>query len=356
MFVTFHRVPLLMLFASIAPAVAEQSGELAVNTEQIAALGITTTAVAPVSRIALGIVPGRIVIPPSAQRIVTAPFDGVVADVVVHEGQQVKTGAMLASIRSRVAAEAYAESLRLSANAEVARAQAQREKRLVQEGIAPARRAEESAAQARAAQAAADAARAVLRGVRPSSARGDEFELLAPAAGIVQERGLAVGAEVRADAVGFVIVTNTERWVEAQAPESLLGSLSVGDHVELTGARGDAQSGRVVAIGNQIDPSTRNAMLRAAFPEGVRMLAGSVAELKVFHDATVPTFEIPSVAVVRHEGTDVVFVRTTGGFRTVSVECGARLNGRVAVQGELSASDEVAVSGVSALKAMAQQS
>jgi multidrug efflux pump subunit AcrA (membrane-fusion protein) len=196
----------------------------------------------------------------------------------------------------------------------------------------------------------------VLRGVRPSSARGDEFDLLAPAAGVVQERGLAVGAEVRADAVGFVIITSTERWIEAQAPENLLVSLGVGDHVELTDARGDAQSGRVVAIGNQIDPSTRNAMLRAAFPDGVRMLAGAVAELKVFHETTVPTFEIPSVAVVRHEGGDVVFVRTSGGFRAVSVKCGVRLGGRVAVQGKLSASDEVAVSGVSALKALAQQS
>lgn len=344
-----HLLSIMLLSADVAAG-----PELRVTDEQRAALGIETAPVRAVEDVAVGVLPGRVLIPPSAQRVVTIPFDGVIIDVFVNEGERVAAGAPLLRLRSGSAALAHAEAKRLLALAEVARAQAARDAKLVAEGIAPTRRAEESAAQARAAEAAAAAAQAVFRSGRAVVARPDEFDIVAPEAGVVHERGLASGAEAKADTVALAIVTRPERWVEAQAPESLLGSLRIGARVELNGSL-EYAPGCVIAVGNRIEATTRNALVRASFANAPALFAGRTVELKVFERVDEPTFEVPANAVVRQGTRDVVFASIAGGFRSVPVRTSVRLEGRVAVQGALSKNDRVAVSGTSALKSLAQE-
>lgn len=333
------------------------AAELSLTQEQLSSLGIATTRITAVEHRAIGTAAGRIVIPSGAQALVTAPFDAIVIATYVHENQAVRAGAPLARLRSSAAAQAFATAQRHEAIAQTATAQARRDEQLAAEGIVAARRAQESAAEAQAASAAANAARSLLRSVRVAPSRADEFDLIAPVAGVVQEHGARVGAELRADALVFGIVTAPLRWVEAQASDRMAQQVHVGSHVELAVAN-RAQNvfrGEVIAVGNRVDPATRGVLLRAAIAAGQDLIDGQLVEVAVFEDSAVPLFEVPAAAVVRDAGQESVFVRTATGFRLVAVQAGTRVAGRVIVQGELTAQDEVVIAGTSALKALAAQ-
>ena len=63
---------------------------------------------------------------------------------------------------------------------------------------------------------------------------------------------------------------------------------------------------------------------------------------------------VPARAIVRMGGVDCVFVEADSGFRRVEVETLARSRDEIVLRGDLAPGDQVAVSGLAALKNLAE--
>lgn len=336
----------------IAVGAAESAAtELAVTAEQRAALGVELSEVRSITEAAVAELPAVVRFPGDGAQAIVVPFGGTVVRVLAHEGQAVTAGQPLLQLRSRDFLQVEAELGAAAAQVSVLRAQVERDRVLVQEGIAPARQALESEAQLRAAEAQRASHVAMLASTRPVPGSPGDFLLLAPAAGVLAESGLIVGDAAVAEQVAFFVHDGGRIWVDAQLSERLVEHVRTGLRVE---AGSPPQSGRVIAVGRSVAAATRGVLLRAELPAAPGLRPGGVIELRVFAPVEPGTVLVPTAAVTRLDGKDTVFLATERGFTPVPVETGLRTLGGVAVRGPGLAGGRVASTGVSALKALAQ--
>ena len=329
------------LLAGSPPATAKL---LPLSSQQVARLGIRTAPVRPAITKSVVSVLGRVTPAPGARLPVTAPFAGTIKSLIRLEGESVKQGDALAVITST-------EMYRLSgqeARYRSARAAATRAKTLVDEGIAPASRAEE--ANALAAEAAGELS--ALRGARAERSGDGEYRLLAPASGRVASIAAAIGETVAAMQPVMSLETGNEIWVEGMLPAGMIGKVAPGDGVSVDGT--DA-TGTVAAVGSSIDARTRSATLRARLAPSARLVTGQTVRLSVTARADAASFSVPRGAVSELGAGPHVFVARKGGFEAVPVRVIARGATDATIAGNLSARDAVAVTGVSELKAIRGQ-
>ena len=343
---------------SLAPFMALLSGialagpaEIEVTPEQRSALGIELADVRDVREAPVAALPAVCRLPGDSTVAVVVPVAGTIVRVLAQDGQAVTKGQPLLQLRSRDFLEVQAERRTADAQAQALGAQVERDRALVAEGIAPARRLQEGEAELRAAQARAASSGALLALAKPATNAPGQYLLLASAAGELVGTGLMPGDRVDSDTAAFFITNSAKVWLEAQLPERLVDQVAVGYRAE---AGNPERVGRVMAVGRSVDPQTRSVVLSAELPAGPGLRPGQSTELTVFAPVAAGTVIVPASAVTRLAGTDSVFRATQRGFVVVPVQAGFRTAEGVAVTGEGLVGGRVAASGISALKAMAQ--
>ena len=343
---------------SLAPFMALLSGialagpaEIEVTPEQRSALGIELADVRDVREAPVAALPAVCRLPGDSTVAVVVPVAGTIVRVLAQDGQAVSKGQPLLQLRSRDFLEVQAERRTADAQAQALGAQVERDRALVAEGIAPARRLQEGEAELRAAQARAASSGALLALAKPATNAPGEYLLLASAAGELVGTGLMPGDRVDSDTAAFFITNSAKVWLEAQLPERLVDQVAVGYRAE---AGNPERVGRVMAVGRSVDLQTRSVVLSAELPAGPGLRPGQSTELTVFAPVAAGTVIVPASAVTRLAGTDSVFRATQRGFVVVPVQAGFRTAEGVAVTGEGLVGGRVAASGISALKAMAQ--
>ena len=343
---------------SLAPFMALLSGialagpaEIEVTPEQRSALGIELADVRDVREAPVAALPAVCRLPGDSTVAVVVPVASTIVRVLAQDGQAVTKGQPLLQLRSRDFLEVQAERRTADAQAQALGAQVERDRALVAEGIAPARRLQEGEAELRAAQARAASSGALLALAKPATNAPGEYLLLASAAGELVGTGLMPGDRVDSDTAAFFITNSAKVWLEAQLPERLVDQVAVGYRAE---AGNPERVGRVMAVGRSVDPQTRSVVLSAELPAGPGLRPGQSTELTVFAPVAAGTVIVPASAVTRLAGTDSVFRATQRGFVVVPVQAGFRTAEGVAVTGEGLVGGRVAASGISALKAMAQ--
>ncbi len=347
------RILLALTAWLFSVAVVADGVNIAVSAEQRAALGIETAEVASVAEAPMAALPATVKLPGDSTRAVVVPLGGTVIQLPAQQGKIVTRGEPLLQVRSRDYLEVAADLAVAQAELTSLSAQVDRDRKLVAEGIAPARRRIESEALLRAAQARSSSYQSLLTLVRPVANAPGEYQLLAPGDGVLIEAGLAPGDSVTGESVAFFILDSEKVWLEAQVPERLIERISAGYRAE---AGDPPRSGRVLSIGRVIDPHTRSALLRAELPAGPGLRPGQSTEMIVFGPVAPGTVLVPARALVRLDGQDTVFRATESGFVAVPVKSGLRTPNGVAVTGDGLAGARIAVAGLSALKALAQGS
>jgi len=118
-------------------------------------------------------------------------------------------------------------------------------------------------------------ARARLRILRPLPGQPG-FALRTPLAGIVTERQASPAMEVRPDQSDplFVVSDPSVLWAIAELPEKDLAKVRVGQHVaiEVDAYPGRQFAGRIVAIGDVLDPQSRRVPVRCEVRNAERAL------------------------------------------------------------------------------------
>ena len=180
--------------------------------------------------------------------------------------------------------------------------------------------------------------------------------IVSPLGGRVIAHDAIVGQHVSPASVLFVVSDLSTVWATLDAPESDLPRLSAGQGVRITtSVFPDAHwPGRVLHVGDVIDPQSRTVKVRVAVRNDDRILRpnmyirGDITGTQTVSDVTT----VPEAAVQIINGTTIVFVQEAPTrFVAVPIERGRRLaDGRVVVTG-LSGVETLALTGTFTLKA-----
>lgn len=213
------------------------------------------------------------------QRIYPA-FAGRVLSLHADIGQSVQAGQLLATLASPEFGAAQADTAKAMADAQVAERALARHRTLFEADVIS--RKELDMTEADALRAKAELARAQARTHMYGSTQGvnQQLGLTTSIRGVVVERNLSAGQEVRPDQGGpgnpalFVVSDPTLLWVQIDAREADTESLKPGTKISLTlpNFPGQTFDAHVSATGDFIDSNTRSIKVRAVIDNSKRLL------------------------------------------------------------------------------------
>ena len=284
---------------------------------------------------------------------VFSPFGGRVQSIAVQLGQEVRAGQTLARIEAPELGSAQSEARKAEQDDALAQKSLARVSELVEAGVAPAK--DLQAAQAEAGRAAAERSRAQARLKlygKVAGAVDQRLALATPIAGVVVERNVNPGQELRADAQGdkglFVVSDPTRLWFVLDVADADVGAVKAGAEVQIgaTMLGADTVTGRITHVADFVDPQTRTVKVRGTLENPGRT---AKAEMFVTAELKVPSargFIVPTKAVYLRGEQSYVFVDAGAGrYVRKPVRLGPTTNGHQVVLEGLVAEEKVVVDG-----------
>lgn len=181
--------------------------------------------------------------------------------------------------------------------------------------------------------------------------RLDDTRLVAPISGNVGTRRVDAGQTVAAGMPVFSIVELNPVKVRVGVPEAEIGKVHQGASAEITvpSLGGRRFTGKVAIIGVAGEPTSRTYTVKILVPNpGPVLLAGMVAEARIFGPAKINSLTIPGEAVVPDpQGAPNVFIYNADRKRVYGrrVEVGPPVGKEVEIRSGLTGSDQVVVAG-----------
>ncbi|WP_245232262.1 efflux RND transporter periplasmic adaptor subunit [Thiorhodococcus minor] len=311
--------------------------------------------------------PAEVAVPNRQLRVVAAPQGGVLETLKVAEGEQVTAGQIIAELRSPDLVDIQSQYVEGLIRLELAESQLARDRKLQREGVIAERRLLESQAkqrelatlveQRRQLLELAGLAEADIANLTRTRRLSSTLPIHAPIAGVVLEQMVSTGQSMAAADPLYRIAELDPLWLEIHVPVGQLDGLSIGNHVFLT-RQGTA--GKIITIGRMVHGRDQGVLVRAEIREGSEQLRpGQFVEVQLMaalgtrssDGEAVQGWRLPSSALVRDGDATYVFIAREGGFAVAPVTLLGEEEQSVVVRGPLAADDQVAISGVVALKA-----
>jgi membrane fusion protein, heavy metal efflux system len=183
---------------------------------------------------------------------------------------------------------------------------------------------------------------------------GDEVPIRAPATGLILERKVSVGTVVEPAQEAFRMTDPSTLWMIANVSEGDLGRLKLGQSVRLLvrAHPGRTFAGRILRLGEQLDPTTRTLQVRVLVPNPGGLLKPQMyATAEIQGGGSRQAMYVPESAIQDLNGTRIVFVRSAADrFEARPVDAGRAMDQRVEVRSGLQATDQVVVKGTFVLK------
>ena len=254
------------------------------------------------------------------QRIYPA-FAGRVLTLNADIGQSVNAGQVLATLASPEFGAAQADTAKAMADAQVADRALARHQTLFEADVIS--RKELDSTEAEALRARAELARAQARTRMYGSAHNvnQQLGLAATLKGVVVERNLSAGQEVRPDQGGpgnpalFVVSDPSVLWVQIDAREADIASLQPGTQISLTLPNYPDQSfeAKIAATGDFIDSSTRAIKVRAVVDNAKRLLKAEMLGTARIERKLAAGVLVPASAVQLRGAEHWAYVQTEAG-------------------------------------------
>ena len=359
---TSSRIPAsawAMAMLCIAASAAQGGpSRFAVPTSQIQVLGIQTAPLQSQAGSVKAGHPAQVVVPPTAEQVVSSPVAGMVAQLLVQENQTVRAGTPLLRLSSPELGQLQLQLLQAASRASLARQAVKREQALFDEGIIPQRRLQEAQAAQLEAEAALNQAKAALRlsgmpaaaidRVVASGKPQDSITLTAAQAGIITEIAAKPGQRVEAATALLHVTRINSLWLDIQLPVTESANWQPNTKLKVQGREVTA---RILSASPLVAPGSQTVVLRAVIEGKTSQLRpGEFVTVNLPVAAAQGSWDVP-LAAVAHDGKQAyLFVRTADGFEARPVTVVASAGQRVRVQGPLKDGEQIAVSGVVALK------
>lgn len=223
-----------------------------------------------------GALPGKIVVDENRTARLASPINGRVIKLLKEPGQRVSAGEALARIDAPELATALADARKAEVDANLKAASAQRMAELHAAGAVALKELQSAQAEVGQAQAERDRARRRLRQLNIAGPAADYYSLLSPIDGIVTERAVTLGQQVRAEESLNLFVISDLRQLNlvVDVPESQVTHLAVGQMLKVLvdGLDDVPRNARISRIGPAVDPSTRRVQVRANLDNGQGLL------------------------------------------------------------------------------------
>lgn len=307
--------------------------------------------------------PAQIVIPTPQLWVVSAPVAGMVTSLSVARGDRVNSGQPLVMLESPSFVSLQRDYLQAFAHDVLAAQQLKRNTELFQGNAVPLRVLETSQAEARQASIAVSERKQMLRlsglsdaaisRLASETAITATLSVASPQPATAVEIVVSPGQRVEQSAPLVKIARLSPLWVEIAIPAMSVRAIRPGARVEIDGY---VTPGKVVLISETTDVATQTILVRAEVPNTGELRPGQTAAVRInFLSSGESAWEIPYSALVRRGETTSVFVAIEGGFRIAPVTLLAEDQDHVVVSGAISEKDEVAVSGITALRGILQR-
>ena len=315
---------------------------IATNSPQLAALALETVGVQKPPSLALA---GRLIWDEDVTVRVFTPFAGIVRKLFVQINEPVTNGAPLADIQSADFVQAQADVRKAQSDFRRAERNLARLRDLFEHGAAPRKDLESAEADFAMAQAEKDRAeqRVAIYGT-PGSFGEQSFLLPSPLSGVLVERNVTPGQEVRPDqmlanmpqytAPLFVVSDPSHLWIQIDATEVDLPFLRPGCEFTFTSRAFPDQSftGRVDTVSEFIDPGTRTIKVKGSVENSRHLL-----KAEMFVSVNLPAqgaseVAVPAKAVFLKGDKHYVFLQEQPGrFLRQEVKTGSEQDGVVAI-------------------------
>ena len=303
-----------------APILQGRQLRFASSSPQLALLEVSSAA--PSKTLAIEL-PARLVWNEERTQRIYPSFAGRVTAIKADVGQSVQPGKVLAQLASPDFGMAQADTAKAQSDVRLMQKALQRQRELFEAGITARKdldQAEADASRAQAESQRADA-RTRLYGGGGSGAVNQQLALQSGVNGIVVERNLNPGQELRADQSGpgipalFVVTDPTSLWVQIDARELDAGTLRPGSVFDLLipSLPGKKFEGRVVASADYIDPTTRTIKVRGVVANPQRELKAEMLATARIERVMGPGVLIPAQAVSLQGTTQTVMVQLQPG-------------------------------------------
>jgi membrane fusion protein (multidrug efflux system) len=272
---------------------------------------------------------------------VNSQLSGILLSVNVQEGDQVKTGDLLAGLDDR---EISAQLAAAEANLEVAKASFERAQRLRDQNVITLPEFEKERTTLAAATASVDQLKTRLGFTR----------IKAPIAGVVTDKRVEQGDGVAPQTRLFTIADVSTLVVRVGVSELDVGDLSRGDHVDIAmdALPGEMLGGSIRRIFPTGDPTTRLVTVEVALDHNatIKVRPGFLARISFALATRSGVLLVPATALIGAAGGQTVYVVEEDRAVRRTVEAGLTSGGMVEIVNGLKEGDVVVTAGNNMLR------
>lgn len=282
-----------------------------------------------------------------------SPIAGRVTRILVQPGDHVSAGQQLLLLDAPEYGSAAADVAKSRADFQLKQKAYARSRELFEAEVIARKEFESAESELHQSEAEHNRARLRLRNLDPavSAISGGGYALRAPIAGVVTERAVNPGSEVRPDAPNplFVITDPTHLWVIVDLPERNLGALHAGQgvNVEVDAYPNQRFPGRVASVGEVLDPATRRVQVRCVLDNRQHLLKPEMyARVTPLVDSRGKLPRIPNSALLTVGLYSFVFVeKEPGVFERRQVTLGLQGRSESYVKQGLAGGERVVTAG-----------
>lgn len=350
----------LLVLLAVSFKVCAEDAQITLSETQIEHLGIEVDKLNSNEQSHLLYAPATVVAPANRELLISTSQPGLVTKLAVNLGDPINQGQVLAQLNSPELVNLQREFLTASSELELVNQGYQRDQKLFEEGVIPARRWQETQAQQHNATAQLDTVRQLLMMAGMSSADiqhlashrqlNNVLTIRSPINGVVLERLATLGARLDLQAPLYRIADLSELWLEINIPQERLKSIKIGDTVKLD--QHQAVTAKIQLLGQSVDDTNQTIMARAVVSKansGLRI--GQHLTAQIMQHSQEASFAVPNTAIAQYQGHAYVFLRNAEGFAVHEVTVSGHQRDQAQISGNLSGNEQIASKGAAALKA-----
>lgn len=315
--VTHHAACLLVLASLWLPVSSQAAAPKAANEITLTASSpqIASLKVEAVSEIPVPVTEplnGKIIFDENRTARVFSPVAGRAVTIKAQVGDQVRAGQALLVMDSPDVGNAVADARKAQVDLQRTQQVLERNRMLMEGGVLAKKEVETSQADWASARAESDRTAARLKNLGVSTRANDAYALRSPISGVVVDRKINPGSEVRPDAADplFIITDAANLWASIDLPERDLSRISPGQKVavEVDAYPDEVFNGEVNTIGVMVDPATRRIPVRCMVESKGKLKPEMYARITPLDSSQHKVIRLPNSALITEGLYSYVFV------------------------------------------------
>lgn len=255
---------------------------------------------------------GKIVFDENRTARIFSPVAGRALSIKAQVGDAVKAGQTLLVMDSPDVGGAVADVRKAQADMQLKQQALERSRMLVDHGVLAKKEVEVAQADWATSRAESERAGARLKNLGVSTAANDNYAVRSPIAGIVVDRKINPGSEVRPDGADplFIVTDPGSLWASIDLPERELSRISQGQKlsVQVDAYPDEVFNGEVKTIGVMVDPTTRRIPVRCTVDSKGKLKPEMYARITPLDNSQHRVIRLPNSALITEGLYSYVFV------------------------------------------------